>query len=167
MTATTALASARETEASTPIPFWRLVRTELRKLTDTRASRWLLAVIIAATPVVIAVMLFAAKPADLTYRRLLDYTQTPQELLLPAIGILAMTSEWSQRTGLVTFTLVPGRGRVLRAKFTAVIALGLVAIAVAFAAAALANLLGGLRHGSGSWAFGGAGFGELILVQLS
>jgi ABC-2 type transport system permease protein len=168
MTATATLTPIRGTDdASNPIPFARLVRTELRKLTDTRASRWLLAAIIAATPIVIAVMLFAAKPDDLTYRKLLDYTQTPQELLLPAIGILAMTSEWSQRTGLVTFTLVPARGRVLRAKFTAVIALGLLAIAVAFAAAALANLLGGLRHGSGSWALGGAGFGELILVQLT
>ena len=165
--ATTTLTPARELKAGPPIPFTRLVRAELRKLTDTRASRWLLAAIIAATPIVIAVMLFAAKPADLTYSKLLDYTETPQELLLPAIGILAMTSEWSQRTGLVTFTLVPDRGRVLRAKFTAVIALGLVAIAVAFAAAALGNLLGGLRHGSGSWALGGSGFGEIILVQLT
>jgi ABC-type transport system involved in multi-copper enzyme maturation permease subunit len=167
MTAMTAATVARGSAAATPIPFGRLVRTELRKLTDTRASRWLLAAIVAVTPIVVAVMLFAAKPHDLTYNKLVDYTQTPQKILLPAIGILAMTSEWSQRTGLVTFTLVPNRGRVLRAKFTAVIALGLLVIAVAFAAAAFGNLLGGLQHGSGSWAFGGSGFGEITLVQLT
>lgn len=33
-------------DAEAPIPFSRLVRTELRKLTDTRASRWLLAAIL-------------------------------------------------------------------------------------------------------------------------
>jgi ABC-type transport system involved in multi-copper enzyme maturation permease subunit len=167
MTATTAAAVPHSATAASPIPFGRLVRTELRKLTDTRASRWLLAAIVAVTPIVIAVMLFAAKPSDLTYNKLVDYTQTPQKILLPAIGILAMTSEWSQRTGLLTFTLVPDRSRVLRAKFTAVLALGLMVIVVAFTAAALGNLLGGLRHGPGSWAFGGSGFGEIALVQLT
>ncbi len=167
MTATATRAPIRGAEAGTPIPFTRLVHTELRKLTDTRASRWLLAAIIAITPVVVAVTLFAAKPDNLTFSKLLDYTQSPQKILLPAIGILAITSEWSQRTGLVTFTLVPDRGRVLRAKFTAVIALGLTVIVIAFAAAALGNLLGGLRHGSGSWALGASGFGEIVLVQLT
>lgn len=168
MTAMTVPATtARMSSAGEPIPFGRLVRTELRKLTDTRASRWLLIAIMAVTPIVVAVMLFTVKPADLTYNKLLDFTQTPQKILLPAIGILAMTSEWSQRTGLATFTLVPRRWRVLRAKFTAVIALGLVVLAIAFAAAALANLLGGLRHGDGSWALGGAGSAEILLVLIT
>ena len=150
------------------IPFGRLVKTELRKLTDTRASKWLVIAIVAITPIVVAVMLFAAAPKDLTYNKLVDYTQTPQKMLLPALGILAMTSEWSQRTGLVTFTLVPSRRRVLLAKFTATLALGLLVIAVAFAAAGIGNALGAaLRHGSGSWTFGAAGFGEIILVQLT
>jgi hypothetical protein len=149
------------------IPFMRLLRTELRKLTDTRASRWLLIAIVAATPIVVAVMLFVASPEDLTYNQFVDYTQTPQKILLPALAILAMTSEWSQRTGLVTFILVPDRRRVLLAKFTAVLALGLVVIAVAFAAAGIGNALGaGLRHGNGSWTFGLSGFAEIILVQL-
>jgi ABC-type transport system involved in multi-copper enzyme maturation permease subunit len=168
---TTATTAGRERHATTEdsgIPFGRLVRTELRKLTDTRASRWLLIAIVAATPIVVAVMLFAAAPKDLTYNKLVDYTQTPQKILLPALGILAMTSEWSQRTGLVTFTLVPDRRRVLLAKFTAVLALGLLVIAVAFAAAAIGNALGAaLRHGNGSWSFGASGFGEITLLQLT
>jgi ABC-2 type transport system permease protein len=93
------------------VPFGRLVRTELRKLTDTRAGRWLLIAIAALTPLVMVIMLFAAAPKNLTYDKLVDYTQTPQKMLLPVLGILAVTSEWSQRTGLVTFTLAPNRGR--------------------------------------------------------
>jgi ABC-2 type transport system permease protein len=148
------------------IPFTRLARVELRKLTDTRASRWLLAVMAVATPVFIAVRLLTAAPRDLTYSGLVDVTQAPQELLLPALGILAITSEWSQRTGLITFTLVPRRGRVLAAKAAATIGLGLALVAVAFAVAAAGNLLGGLRHGDGSWSLGAAGFAEIVLVQL-
>jgi ABC-2 type transport system permease protein len=152
--------------AAEGIPFSRLVRAELRKLTDTRASRLLLAAMAAATPVVIAVMLIVASPRDLNYTRLVDFTQTPQKFILPALAILVVTSEWSQRTGLITFTLVPGRGGVLRAKATATLGLGLALIAIAFAVAAVGNLLSGLRHGDGSWAFGAPGFGDMILVQV-
>jgi len=152
--------------AAAGIPFSRLVRAELRKLTDTRASRLLLVAMAAATPVIITVMLIVASPRDLNYTRLVDFTQTPQKFILPALAILVVTSEWSQRTGLVTFTLVPSRGRVLRAKATATLGLGLGLIVIAFAVAAVGNLLSGLRHGDGSWAFGAPGFGDMILVQV-
>jgi hypothetical protein len=150
------------------VPFARLLRTELRKLTDTRAGKWLVTAIIAVTPVVVAVMLFAAKSQSLTYSKLVDITQTPQKFLLPVLGILTVTAEWSQRTGLVTFTLAPNRGRVLRAKAAATLLLGLLVIAVAFAAAAVGNLLGAaLRHGNGSWSFGLGGFRDILIVQLT
>jgi hypothetical protein len=150
------------------IPFGRLLRAELRKLTDTRAGKWLLIGIAAITVLVVVVALFAAPARDLTYSKLVDYTQTPQKLLLPVLGILTVTSEWSQRTGLVTFTLAPNRGRVLLAKVTATVILGLIVIALAFAAAAAGNLAGmALRHGNGSWAFGPAGFRDITLVQLT
>ena len=152
--------------AAAGIPFSRLVRAELRKLTDTRASRLLLVAMAAATPVIITVMLIVASPRDLNYTRLVDFTQTPQKFILPALAILVVTSEWNQRTGLVTFTLVPSRGRVLRAKATATLGLGLALIGIAFAVAAVGNLLSGLRHGDGSWAFGAPGFGDMILVQM-
>jgi ABC-2 type transport system permease protein len=150
------------------VPFGRLLKTELRKLVDTRAGMWLLIAVIATTPLVVAITLFTVAPKDLTYDKLLDFTQTPQKILLPVLGILAITSEWSQRTGLVTFTLAPNRGRVLLAKVTATLLLGLVAIAVSFAAAALGNVLGvALRHGNGSWAFGAVDFRDITLVQLT
>ena len=34
-------------------------------------------------------------------------------VLLPIIAVLSVTAEWSQRSGLTTFTLVPHRGRVM------------------------------------------------------
>ena len=148
------------------IGFDRLVRVELRKLTDTRASRFLLIALVALTPVVSLITMFALKPADLTYEKLIDIAQAPEKFVLPALGILTMTSEWSQRTGLTTFTLVPDRRRVLLAKVCATVGLGLMVVVIVFASAGVANLLGGLRNGNGSWAFG-AGFGEITLVQLS
>ncbi|HEY7049904.1 MAG TPA: ABC transporter permease [Jatrophihabitantaceae bacterium] len=164
---TTLTAAATRVDVDAPIPFARLVRTELRKLTDTRASRWLLAAIVAVSPVVVVVMLLVAKPTNLTYDKFVDFTQTPQKILLPALGILAMTSEWSQRTGLTTFTLVPNRRRVLLAKFSAALALGLAVIAIAFAAGAVGNLLAPLRHGAGSWNLSGGGAGEIVLILVT
>ncbi|SEG86277.1 hypothetical protein SAMN05216223_11752 [Actinacidiphila yanglinensis] len=149
------------------VPFGRLVRVELRKLVDTRASRWLLAGIAALTPVIVVVMLVAVKPHDLTYEKFVDFTQAPQKYLLPVLGILTVTSEWSQRTGLVTFTLAPNRGRVLCAKAAAALLAGLLVIVLAFVAAAAGNALGGpLRGGDGSWSFGAGGFRDIVLVLL-
>jgi ABC-2 type transport system permease protein len=150
------------------VPFARLLRTELRKLTDTRAGRWLLIAILATTPLVVAGMLIIADPANLTYDRFVDFTQTPQKILLPILGILTITSEWSQRTGLLTFTLEPNRKRVLLAKAGATLLLGLLVIAITFASAAVGNILGvALRHGDGSWAFGPGGFRDITVVLLT
>ena len=46
----------------------------------------------------------------------------------PVVGILAVTSEWTQRTGLTTFALVPERERVIAAKVVAAVALALGAV---------------------------------------
>jgi ABC-type transport system involved in multi-copper enzyme maturation permease subunit len=92
---------------------------------------------------------------------------TPQGFILPVLGILAVTSEWSQRTGLTTFTLEPSRGRLLAAKTTAVILIGLVAVALIFAAAALCNAIGMARGGDGSWDYDGAqGYFDIVVVQM-
>jgi ABC-2 type transport system permease protein len=150
------------------VPFSRLIRTELRKLTDTRAGRWLLIAILATTPLVAAVMLFTAKPKDLTYDTFVDFTSTPQKILLPILGILTITSEWSQRTGLVTFTLEPNRKRVLLAKTGATLLLGLLVLTLTFTSSAIGNILGtALRDGNGSWTFGLAGFRDITLVLLT
>jgi ABC-2 type transport system permease protein len=153
---------------STPqVPMGRLVQVELRKLTDTRSGRWLLLTIALLTAAVITIFLFAAPPEELTYENFVNATTTPQAILLPILGILTVTSEWGQRTGLVTFTLEPRRGRVVVAKLVSVVALGLVAVAVALALAALGNALGrSLQDGVGTWSFGAEGFRDIVVQQL-
>ena len=95
------------------IPLGRLVSVELRKSFDTRSGRWLLASLgLAAVLTTGAIIAWA--PADqLTYSEFTLAIGVPMTIILPIIAVLSVTSEWSQRSGLATFTLVPHRGRVL------------------------------------------------------
>ena len=111
--------------------------------------------------------LFAADPDELTYINFIGATSTPQSLLLPVLGILAVTAEWSQRTGLVTFTLEPSRARTAVAKLVAVVLVGLLAVVVALGVAALGNVAGMvLMDGSGTWNMGAANIRDFFLLQL-
>lgn len=151
-----------------PVPLSRLVRVELRKLIDTRAGRWLLIAIGVITIAVVTLFLFFAPPSELTYQGFVGVTATPQGFLLPVLGILAVTSEWSQRTGLVTFTLEPSRGRVVIAKLIAVVILAAAAVVLLLAVAAVGNVLGtALQAGDGSWTFGLTGVRDTGLLQLT
>ena len=134
---------------------------------DTRSGRWLLVIIGLVTLAVVTIVFFVSKPQDLTMSTFLTGTATPQGLLLPLLGVLAVTSEWGQRTALVTFTLEPRRLRVLLAKLVGVLALGLIAIAFAFLVAAIGTGLGVLlRDGAGGWALGAGSIGGVVLSQL-
>lgn len=146
------------------VPFWRLVGVELRKMADTRAGLWLLITIGLLTAAFVVIFYFAADERDHTFVNYLGMTSTPQGFLLPVLGILLVTSEWSQRTTLTTFTLEPSRGRIVAAKTAAAVVFGLVAIAVAVVIAWLAALLGGTEG-----AFDGIGaedFGRFALLQI-
>jgi ABC-2 type transport system permease protein len=116
MSATTDEAPTLDISGTPHIPLSRLTRVELRKLVDTRASRWLLIAIGLITAAAIVVFFFAADTSDRTFLNFIGFAATPQGFLLPVLGILLVTSEWSQRTALVTFTLMPVCGRVLLAK---------------------------------------------------
>jgi len=149
------------------VPFRRQLRAELRKLFDTRAGRWLLIAIFAATPLVVTGVLILADPKNLTYSQLVNFTQSPERILLPIVGILTVSSEWSQRTGLLTFTLEPNRKRVLLAKLSATLLLGVLVILVGFGSAAIGNALGiALRDGNGSWSFGLASYRDIAVVLI-
>jgi len=124
------------------IPLTRVVGVELQKMFDTRSGFWLLASIgIAAVLATGAVILFAPD-ADLTYDSFAAAVGFPMTVILPLIAILSVTSEWSQRSGLTTFTLVPHRGRVFTAKALAIVLVGVVSMAVAFGVGALGNVIG-------------------------
>jgi ABC-2 type transport system permease protein len=145
------------------IPLLPVVSVELRKLVDTRAGRWLLIAIGVITAAVIVVVYLTAAKESRTFVTFAQATAAPQGFLLPVLGILLMTSEWTQRTALVSFTLVPGRGRVLLAKTIAAVIAGLLALVVAIAIAALATLVSGAPQ---AWkGFGAAELGKLALLQ--
>ena len=128
--------------APAPVPLLRLVRVELRKSFDTRSGRWLLASLgLAAVLTTGAIIAWA--PADqLTYSEFTLAIGVPMTIILPIIAVLSVTSEWTQRSGLATFTLVPHRGRVLLAKAVAAVLVTIPATAAAFGVGALGNVSG-------------------------
>ena len=91
----------------------RLVAVELRKMVDTRAGFWLQVATFAITAIVVIARSVVGDAADHTFASVLEIGLKPAAVLLPVVGILLVTSEWSQRTGMITFALVPVRGRVL------------------------------------------------------
>jgi hypothetical protein len=125
-----------------PIPMTRLIGVEISKMFNTRSGFWLVTSVgITATIATIATILFA--PDDsLSYGNFAAAVGFPMSVILPMIAILAITSEWSQRTGLTTFTLVPHRGRVITAKLSATMLVGVASIAIAFAVGAVGNIVG-------------------------
>ncbi len=146
------------------VPLSRLVTVELRKMVDTLAGRWLMAAVVAITLVAALALLLAGNDSDRTFANFLGVMATPQGFLLPVLGILLVTQEWGQRTGMVTFTLEPRRSKVITAKVVAAAALGLLAVLLAFALAALATLLAGEP---GAWREVGASeLSRFALLQL-
>jgi ABC-2 type transport system permease protein len=144
----------------------RLTRVELRKSCDTRAGRWLLAVIALAVGAVVAlVLLLGEGPTSLSHH--LAMAQLPIAVLLPVLGILLVTSEWSQRTAMTTFTLVPRRSRVLTAKVLAASALALLGVAATGVVAVGAVLLTPLVGDAGpDWTVSAAQVGQVALFQV-
>jgi len=125
-----------------PVPLVRVIRVELRKMFDTRSGFWLMASIaISAVLTTIAMILFA--PADqLTYYAFAKAIGFPMTVILPMIAILSITGEWTQRTGLTTFTLVPHRNRVILAKVIASLTVGMASMLFALAIGVVGNLVG-------------------------
>jgi len=115
---------AAPSSALGPIPFPRLVRVEWAKATDTRAARWLLALVALSTAGMMLVPVLAPATFDQTYASYLRVAALGLILLLPVVAILMLTGEWSQRSVMTTFTQEPRRVRVLNAKLAASLALG-------------------------------------------
>ena len=115
----------------------RLAAVELRKMVDTRAGFWLQVATVAITVLVVIIRLVVGDAADHTFASVLTVGVIPAAVLLPVAGILLVTSEWSQRTGMITFALVPARSRVLGAKLLAsmVLALSMLVMSVGVIAA--------------------------------
>jgi hypothetical protein len=141
-TRTTAGPRSRSERELRRISFARVVGVELRKMFDTRSGFWLLAsVFITAALATGAIILFAPDSA-LTYDSFAAAIGLPMTVILPVIALLSVTSEWSQRSGLTTFSLVPHRGRVVTAKLVCAVGVGVASMVVAMVVGAIGNLVG-------------------------
>ncbi|WP_232679075.1 ABC transporter permease [Nocardioides sp. R-C-SC26] len=114
-------------------PFWRLVGVELRKAVDTVASFWLVMSVAILVVIVDGFVLLATliQSLSVSFDDFSAVAAGVTSLILPVLGIMLVTSEWSQRTAMVTFALEPRRIRVVWAKL--VVGLLLTVIAVLFA----------------------------------
>jgi ABC-type transport system involved in multi-copper enzyme maturation permease subunit len=154
MTSMTLLPTAPPTAAPIPIRplrFSTLTAVELRKMTDTRSSRWLLGMILGLVGFVLAWKVTHAS-VEVSTDNYGGAVVSVLAFFVPIIGLLAMTSEWTQRTALTTFTLAPRRLHVIAAKFVASMMLSLAVLAVGLLMAVGATALGGLVHGDASYA---------------
>lgn len=151
-----------------PIPFTRLVGVELRKSYDTRAGRWLVSVISALVVLTEVVVLWVtvAQDAHVAFGDFTAAAAFVTSILLPVLGIMVVTSEWGQRTAMVTFALEPRRPRVIAAKAMVGVLLTLATIAVALVAGLVCNLLYGAFQGHADWTFGWSGFFAFLLTQV-
>jgi ABC-2 type transport system permease protein len=125
-----------------PIPMSRIVSVELRKMFDTRSGFWLMTSIAVTALLATGAVILFAPDSELTYDNFAAAIGVPMTVILPIMAILSVTSEWSQRNGLTTFTLVPHRGRVIWAKALSAVGVGVLSIVLAFSIGALGNVIG-------------------------
>ena len=167
MTTTTA-SPAIDVSRTPPVPFGRLVGVEMRKLTDTRAGRWLLGITVGVLFLVAGIIITVAVFDENFSMSLSDWSGAltfVTTLLLPTVAIMSVTQEWGQRTGLVTFALEPNRLRVILAKLVAVLLFALAtlltAAVVAVAAHAVLDSIGEV-----SWSIEGTDIAWTLYLQL-
>jgi hypothetical protein len=144
----------------------RLTGVELRKLADTRAGYWLLIVIGLAAAAIVTLQLIFADAADQTFVDFFTPSLLPVGILLPVLGILAVTSEWSQRTALTTFALVPVRRRIIAAKLGAGVVAALASVLASLLVALIGNLVANATGGDGSWSVEPAMIGYAAVFQV-
>ena len=138
----------------------RLGRVEARKMVDTRAAMWLLILTaLSAVAAVLVGVLFDDASRD--FGETFVDSMLAVSVLMPIVPILLVTGEWSQRTALGTFALVPVRERVMAAKLIALVALLIAVTGLCLALAAL----GAAASGDG-FGFSGADAGRVILFEL-
>jgi ABC-type transport system involved in multi-copper enzyme maturation permease subunit len=148
-----------------PSSLARLVQVELRKAVDTRAGRWLLVVIALVALGTAILTAVTGEAGDRNLPHVLGDASQLASILLPVLGVLLVTSEWSQHTALTTFTLVPRRSRIIAAKVAAGVLLAAAATVVCIAVAAV--VLIAVDHGrAGLWEGAGRAIGYVFVLQI-
>ncbi|MFF0266689.1 ABC transporter permease [Kribbella sp. NPDC004536] len=162
-------------EVATSLPpargqsFLKLVTIELRKSVNTRSGRVLIAAILLVALAALTWQATHLPSRGAGFDGFLGAASTGVMLLLPVIGVMAMTSEWTQRTALTTFTLSPRRVRVQLAKFVSAVVLSVVVMTgVVAVALATTALTGALTDRTMSYAdLGGQLLGAYLTVALN
>lgn len=158
--------------SSTPrVPFGRLVSVELRKMYDTRAGVWLLGITGGLLVLAMGITLLVVALDDdvsVSANAFSQIMAIPVSLLVPVLAITSITSEWSQRTGLVSFTLEPHRMRVVWAKFVTVVILALATLVLAIVLGAIGTLLAAAITGNDPvWNLDAGTFAWTLFSQLA
>lgn len=145
----------------------RLTLVEMRKMIDTRSGFWLLMSIGLLSLAAVIIQLIWG---DADARAFTDYftlSLYPVGVLLPVLGILTVTTEWSQRTALSTFTLVPERHRIAVAKLAAAIIYSALSLVTSLLVSLLGHGLAILLRGSeANWSLPAANLGQALLFQV-
>jgi ABC-2 type transport system permease protein len=141
MSATAVENAHRAPQTRDRVPLTRVTQVELRKMFNTRSGFWLIASIAISAVLATGGVILWAPDNQLTYSTFATAIRFPVVIILPLIAILAVTSEWSQRTGLTTFTLIPHRSRIITAKAVSAILIAVAAMVLTFVVGALGNLL--------------------------
>ena len=144
----------------------RLTGVELRKMVDTRAGFWLQLFNLGLMIAFVVVALILADAQDRTFQDLMWIALWPASSLLPVVGVLLISSEWSQRTSLITFALVPRRTRVLAAKLGAALILSVVMLATALAIAAVGTAVAGPSV-DGTWSLPPEMLGQAVVYMTT
>src|SRR6187551_2662219 len=150
-----------------PVPLSRVTEVELRKMFDTRSGFWLMASIVISALIATTALIVFAPDDELTYASFGKAIAYPMLVILPMIALLSVTSEWSQRTGLTTFTLVPHRGRVITAKALVALIVGVVSMLLAGVIGAVGNVVGTAITGTDTiWNVSVQEFSYIILANI-
>jgi ABC-2 type transport system permease protein len=134
----------------------RLTLVELRKMVDTRAGFWLQIVTAVLMVAVGTLLVIFGEKGDVALDQMLGAVTTPANFLLPVVGILLVTSEWSQRTALITFSIIPQRLNVFAAKLLAGVLLALATMVIGLVMSAIATAAAG-----GEWHLSPGYFGQI------
>jgi ABC-2 type transport system permease protein len=158
--------------SATPcVPFDRLVGVELRKARDTRAGFWLLVgiALIVVLMLGIATIITLVRADTMSLGEFATIAAYMTSFLLPLLAIMLVTSEWSQRTALVTFTLEPRRSRVVLAKLVVAQLFTVLTLVLASSVGIVCTLICELAHpDTTTWAVGlGDVVGWLVTQTLT
>jgi hypothetical protein len=157
----------RQSALDTRIPATRVISVELRKMFDTRSGFWLLMSVAITSTLATGAVILWAPDSELTYGTFATAIGFPMAVILPMVAILSVTSEWTQRSGLSTFTLIPHRGRVIAAKAAATVIIAVVSMVVAMVIGALGNILGTAITGTPTaWDTSFVQLAEIVLANV-